>query len=65
MYSTSSCKFSVTLSCRNIDGTSRLIQDLEIECYTGEHLYWAVVGGGFGLVLWVVGIPWVAWALLR
>ena len=44
---------------------SRLVQDLDIECFSGEHLYWAVFGGGLGLLVWVIGIPWVAWSLLR
>ena len=42
-----------------------MVQDLEVECYTGSHLLWAVIGGGLGLLFWVIGIPWLAWTLLR
>lgn len=41
------------------------MQNLEIKCYEGEHVYWALLGGGLGVLSWVVGIPWVGWAILR
>ena len=62
-YSSESNLFNIR--CRNIDGVSRLVQDLDIKCYSGDHLLWAVIGGGLGLVFWVIGIPWVAWTLLH
>lgn len=34
-------------------------------CYSGAHLGWAAAGGGLGLLLWVAGIPWAAFAVLR
>ena len=51
--------------CRDIDGEARLVADLEATCYQGTHLWWAGLGGGSGLFLWVAGIPWVAFAVLR
>ncbi len=38
---------------------------MEIQCYTGSHLVWALAAGGVGLIVWVVGIPWLGWAILR
>ena len=51
--------------CRAIDGESRLVSDLGVVCYAGSHLAWAIAGGGLGLTLWVAGIPWAAFAVLR
>ena len=52
-------------NCRDIDGDARLIIDLEVVCYAGPHLAWAIAGGGLGLLLWVGGIPFAAFAVLR
>ena len=53
------------LSCRQIDSTFRLIRDLDLECFSGSHFYWAVLGGVPGLLLWVAGIPLGTWLLLQ
>ena len=42
-----------------------MIGDLDIECFSGSHLLWAVFGGVPGLLLWVMGIPLGTWLLLR
>ena len=55
----------LNISCRWIDSDFRLIRDLSVECFTGSHFYWALLGGIPGLLLWVVGIPLGGWLLLR
>ena len=49
--------FSV-FSCRTIDGdTLFLVDNLEIECWSEEHTFYAIVVALPGIITWGIGIP--------
>ena len=43
--------------CMGIEGTLRLELDLELECWKGAHLYWAMFMGLPLMIFWVIGLP--------
>ena len=51
-------------SCINVDGDLRLKNDLEVMCYKGEHIFWALGVGVPSIVVWGMGIPLFALILL-
>ena len=51
-------------SCIDIDGESRVKNDLEIVCYTGEHSMWSLGVALPSLIVWGLGIPMFALFLL-
>ncbi|CDW74640.1 UNKNOWN [Stylonychia lemnae] len=52
-------------NCIDIDGEKRVKNDLEILCYVGEHIIWALGIGLPSLVVWGLGIPLFAFVLLE
>ena len=46
-----------SLNCIEIEGVSRLFDDLEEECYTGMHLFMVCTVSLPGLLAWAAGIP--------
>lgn len=45
-------------SCREIDpGEYWLVENLDIECWSGEHLFYALNFALAGIVVWGIGIP--------
>ena len=54
-----------SINCVDIEGTSRLYDDLEQVCYTGLHLKVVHFISIPGFILWVFGIPLYALYLLR
>ena len=46
-----------SLNCVKIEGTWRLVDDNEEECYTGLHLLMILAVSIPGLILWAAGIP--------
>ncbi|CDW82348.1 UNKNOWN [Stylonychia lemnae] len=51
-------------NCIDIDGESRIKNDLEIVCYTKEHILWALGVALPSLIVWGLGIPFFAFLLL-
>jgi hypothetical protein len=53
--------FSI-FNCQHIFGTSTsyLAADMSIECWTGEHLYYAKSYGIPIVIIWVFGLPVIA-----
>jgi hypothetical protein len=51
-------------NCEQIENERRLNKDLEIECWKGNHLFWAL---GFGvpfIFIWTIGLPLGAFLFL-
>ena len=51
-------------SCYNVDGVSRVKNDLEIVCFSGDHIYWAYGVAAPGILVWGLGIPTFAALLM-
>lgn len=51
-------------NCIEIDGESRVKNDLEILCYEGDHFFWAVILAIPSLLIWGIGIPLLGFILL-
>ena len=51
--------------CDDVDGKNRLVKDLEVECYTGIHLYFVLFLTIPGILAWGFGIPFGAVRLLK
>jgi hypothetical protein len=51
-------------NCVDVDGTYRVLNDLEIECWNGTHSFWSLFVGLPGIIVWGLGIPLFAWMLL-
>ncbi|CDW85402.1 UNKNOWN [Stylonychia lemnae] len=64
LYHKSSDKEIRLTNCVDIDGDSRVKNDLEILCYTGEHNIWSMAVGLPSLIVWGLGIPLFAYILL-
>ena len=52
------------LTCDAIEGKAYLRRDLEVTCWEGAHLAWALTIGLPFLVAYAFGIPFVSWYLL-
>ena len=52
------------LTCDAIEGKAYLRRDLEVTCWEGAHLAWALTIGLPFLVVYAFGIPFVSWYLL-
>jgi len=51
--------------CNQVDeGDYRMTKHMDYECYSYEHLTWAVMVGLPILVVWVVGLPLIVLAIL-
>lgn len=50
-------------NCKEIEGSAWLYVDLEIECWEGDHMKYAMIFGLFGLVIWGLIVP-AAWFFL-
>jgi hypothetical protein len=50
--------------CYNVDGTERVYSDLSIICFKGSHFFWAFFVALPSIIVWGVGIPFFAYALL-
>ncbi|CAI2363934.1 unnamed protein product [Moneuplotes crassus] len=46
------------------NGESRMTIDMNIQCYSAEHLKWALPIGGSMMVVWVIGCPMAALIIL-
>ncbi|CAI2376317.1 unnamed protein product [Moneuplotes crassus] len=46
------------------NGESRMTIDMNIQCYSAEHLKWALPIGGSMMVVWVIGCPMAALVIL-
>ena len=55
---------SNVLSCVNIDGESRLKNDLGVVCYQGEHKFWSLSIAVPSIIAWALGIPFFAFLLM-
>ncbi|CDW85128.1 UNKNOWN [Stylonychia lemnae] len=53
-----------TFNCVDIDGETRVKNDLEIECYRGQHFFWALAVALPAMIVWGLGIPFFGLALL-
>ena len=51
-------------NCVDIDGDTRVKNDLEILCYKGEHTLWALAIALPSMIVWGLGIPAFALVLL-
>ena len=51
-------------SCTEIDGVSRLFQDLEISCSSPSQEYFSLKIALPGLLIWGLGIPFFAYYLI-
>ena len=54
-----------SINCKDIEGTSRLFDDLEEVCYEGTHLLILCSVSIPGLIAWAVGIPVYAFIKLK
>ena len=50
--------------CFPVEGVSYVERDMEIECFSGTHLTWALGLGGPYLLLWTIGLPVLGFAYL-
>ena len=46
-------------------GESWLINDLQLRCWTYDHLIWALLIGIPAIIFWVIGIPFIGFRVLR
>ncbi|CAI2365911.1 unnamed protein product [Moneuplotes crassus] len=46
------------------NGENRMTIDMNIQCYSAEHLKWALPIGGSMMIVWVIGCPMAALILL-
>ena len=44
-------------SCVDVDGETRVKNDLEIECYKGTHSFWSLFIALPSMIVWGLGIP--------
>ena len=51
-------------NCQNIDGKSRLFDDLEILCYKGNHNILSFGVAMPSIIIWGLGIPTIAFVLI-
>jgi hypothetical protein len=51
-------------NCQDIDGTSRLYDDLEILCYKGNHKMMAFGVALPSILVWGLGIPTLAFIMI-
>ena len=54
-----------SINCTDIEGTLRLYDDLEEECYTGKHLQIVYSVALPGLILYAFGMPFLGLALTK
>ena len=54
----------MNFSCIDIDGENRNKDDLEILCSTSEHTLWELFVALPAIIVWGIGIPFFALALL-
>jgi len=57
--------FFNAFNCIDVDGEKRMLEDLEITCYTGYHIFWACLIALPSLIVWGIGIPLFAFTLLN
>ena len=50
--------------CQDVDGTSRVLNDLEIVCWKGNHILWGYICGIPSIIVWGLGIPAFAFFIL-
>ncbi len=50
-------------NCIDIDGESRMKNDLEVVCYKGAHYIWTMFVALPSIVVWGLGIPFFAFIL--
>eukprot|EP00347_Sterkiella_histriomuscorum_P004272 403361082 len=51
--------------CINLEGTDYLFQDMQVECWTGDHLKYSLVIGMPFLIFWVFLAPIIAFGHLQ
>ena len=51
-------------SCKDIDSEKRVTDDLEIECWGAEHIWFSLSIAVPSLIIWGFGIPLFAWIVL-
>ncbi|CDW80304.1 UNKNOWN [Stylonychia lemnae] len=51
-------------NCKSIDGEERLSEDLWVECWKSEHLFWSYFVALPSILVWGLGIPFFAFAIL-
>ena len=52
------------LTCDELDGGAYLRSDLEVTCWEGAHVFWALFVGLPFLIIYACGIPLVSWYVL-
>ncbi|CDW90149.1 UNKNOWN [Stylonychia lemnae] len=56
--------FFKAFDCIEVDGESRNKEDLQINCNTKQHQYFSLLIALPGLIVWGIGIPFFAFALM-
>jgi len=48
-------------NCKEIDGSQRILKDLEVECWKGAHFVWGYFCALPSIFVWGLGIPFMAY----
>ena len=51
--------------CQDVDGTDRVLNDLEVVCWQGGHILWGYLCAIPSIIAWGLGIPAFAFLVLR